>query len=165
LSRHGSRIEFASKPTTRTFYFVRLNTISARPPEPGDGLTILSSSPPMRHEGEVITYDGATYQALHDTGEPPENEAHWICLAAPGRDAKSFRHRGTFKDDAEYASHDIVALNGGSFLALHDKPGLCPGPGWQLLCAQGKRGATGEPGPRGPIGVAGPPGHDAGIGD
>jgi hypothetical protein len=115
------------------------------------------------YEGEVITYDGATYQALHDTGEPPDNEAHWICLAAPGRDAKSFRHRGTFKDDAEYASHDIVALNGGSFLALHDKPGLCPGPGWQLLCAQGKRGATGEPGPRGPIGVAGPPGHDAEI--
>jgi hypothetical protein len=82
------------------------------------------------YEGEVATYDGATYQALRDTGEPPDNEAHWICLAAPGRDAKSFHHRGTFKDDAEYASHDIVALNGGSFLALHDKPGLCPGPGW-----------------------------------
>jgi hypothetical protein len=115
------------------------------------------------YEGEVATYDGATYQALRDTGEPPDNEAHWICLAASGRDAKSFRHRGTFKDNAEYASHDIVALNGGSFLALHDRPGVCPGPGWQLLCAQGKRGATGEPGPRGPIGVAGPPGHDAEI--
>jgi hypothetical protein len=117
----------------------------------------------VHYEGEVVTHDGATYQALHDTGEPPGNEAHWICLAAPGRDAKSFRHRGTFKDDAEYASHDIVALNGGSFLALHDKPGVCPGPGWQLLCAQGKRGATGDPGPRGPIGVAGAPGHDGEI--
>ena len=113
------------------------------------------------YEGQVVTYDGAAYQALHDTGEPPDNEAHWICLAAPGRDAKSFRHRGTFKDHSEYASHDIVALNGGSFLALHDKPGVCPGPGWQLLCAQGKRGATGEPGPRGPTGIAGPPGKDA----
>jgi hypothetical protein len=113
------------------------------------------------YEGEVVTYDGATYQALHDTGEPPGNEAHWICLAAPGRDAKSFRHRGTFKDEAEYASRDIVALNGGSLLALHDKPGVCPGPGWQLLCAQGKRGATGEPGPRGPTGVVGPPGKEA----
>jgi hypothetical protein len=113
------------------------------------------------YEGQVVTYDGATYQALHDTGEPPDSEAHWICLAAPGRDAKSFRHRGTFKDDAEYASHDIVALNGGSFLALHDKPGVCPGPGWQLLCAQGKRGATGEPGPRGATGIAGPSGVDA----
>ena len=113
------------------------------------------------YEGQVVTYDGATYQALHDTGEPPDSEAHWICLAAPGRDAKSFRHRGTFKDDAEYASHDIVARNGGSFLALHDKPGVCPGPGWQLLCAQGKRGATGEPGPRGATGIAGPSGADA----
>jgi hypothetical protein len=113
------------------------------------------------YEGQVVTYDGATYQALHDTGEPPDNEAHWICLAAPGRDAKSFRHRGTFKEHAEYGSHDIVALNGGSFLALHDKPGVCPGPGWQLLCAQGKRGATGEPGPRGPTGIAGPSGVDA----
>jgi hypothetical protein len=98
---------------------------------------------------------------LHDTGEAPDNEAHWICLAASGRDARSFRHRGTFKDNAEYASHDIVALNGGSFLALHDKPGVCPGPGWQLLCAQGKRGVTGEPGPRGATGIAGPSGADA----
>jgi hypothetical protein len=113
------------------------------------------------YEGSVVTYEGGSYQALHDTGEPPDNEAHWQCLAAPGRDAKSFRHRGTFKDDAEYASHDIVALNGGSFLALHDKPGVCPGPGWQLLCAQGKRGATGEPGPRGPTGIAGPSGVNA----
>ena len=113
------------------------------------------------YEGSVVTYDGGSYQALRDTGEPPDNEAHWICLAAPGRDAKSFRHRSTFKDDAEYASHDIVALNGGSFLALHDKPGVCPGPGWQLLCAQGKRGATGEQGPRGDTGIVGPSGVDA----
>ena len=33
------------KQTIGAFYFARLNTISARPPEPGDGLTILSSSP------------------------------------------------------------------------------------------------------------------------
>ena len=113
------------------------------------------------YEGAVVTYDGGSYQALRDTGEPPDNEAHWQCLAAPGRDAKSIRHRGTFKEDAEYAAYDAVALNGGSFLALHDKPGACPGPGWQLLTAPGKRGATGEPGPRGPAGIAGPSGADA----
>jgi hypothetical protein len=116
------------------------------------------------YEGEVVTYDGATCQALHDTGAPPNAQAHWICLAAPGRDAKSFRHRGTFKDDAEYVSHDIVALNGGSFLALRDKPGPCPGPGWQLTAAPGKRGVAGDRGPqgdRGPAGVVGPPGKDA----
>ena len=65
---------------------------------------------------------------------------------------------------SEYAAYDAVALNGGSFLALRDKPGACPGPGWQLLAAPGKRGVAGERGPqgdRGPAGIAGPPGKDA----
>jgi hypothetical protein len=116
------------------------------------------------YEGSVVTYNGGSYQALRDTGEPPDNEAHWQCLAAPGRDAKSIRHRGTFKEDSEYAAFDAVALNGASFLALRDRPGLCPGPGWQLLAAPGKRGVAGERGPqgeRGPAGVAGLPGKDA----
>src|SRR5947207_9939700 len=116
------------------------------------------------YEGSVVTYDGGSYQALRDTGEPPDNEAHWQCLAAPGRDAKSIRHRGTFKEDSDYAAFDAVALNGGSFLALRDKPGLCPAPGWQVLAPPGKRGVARERGPqgdRGPSGVAGPPGRDA----
>jgi hypothetical protein len=116
------------------------------------------------YEGSVVTYDGGSYQALRDTGEPPDKEAHWQSLAAPGRDAKSLRHRGTFKDDLEYVAYDVIALNGGSFLALHDKPGPCPGPGWQSLAASGKRGIAGERGPqgdRGPAGVAGPPGKHA----
>src|SRR5262249_31735930 len=65
------------------------------------------------YEGSVVTYDGASYQALRDTGEPPDNETHWQCLAAPGRDAKSIRHRGTYKEDSDYAAYDAVALNGG----------------------------------------------------
>jgi hypothetical protein len=116
------------------------------------------------YEGSVVTYDGGTYQTLHDTGEPPDNETHWQCLAAPGRHAKSICHRGTYKEDSEYTAYDTVALNGGSFLALRDKPGLCPGPGWQLLAAPGKRGVAGErglQGDRGPAGIAGPPGKDA----
>jgi hypothetical protein len=40
------------------------------------------------YEGAVVMYDGGSYQALRDTGEPPDNAAHWQCLAAPGRDAK-----------------------------------------------------------------------------
>ena len=100
------------------------------------------------YEGAVVTYDGGSYQALRDTGEPPDNAAHWQCLAAPGRDAKPIRHRGTFNGNTEYAANDAVALNGGSFLALRDKPGACPGPGWQLLAAPGKRGVAGEPGRR-----------------
>jgi hypothetical protein len=39
-----------------------------------------------------------------------------------------------------------------SFIARKDNPGCCPGPGWQLLAQQGKRGKTGD---------AGPPGKDA----
>jgi hypothetical protein len=113
------------------------------------------------YEGSVVTYDGGSYQALRDTGEPPDNEAHWQLLAAPGRDAKSIRHRGTYKEDSEYAAYDAVALNGASFLALRDKPGPCPGPGWQLLAAPGKRGVAGERGDRGPAGAAGPSGKDA----
>ena len=112
------------------------------------------------YEGSVVTYDGGSYQALRDTGEPPDNEAHWRCLATPGHDAKSIRHRGTFKEEAVYTGNDVVALNGASFLALRDKPGPCPGPGWQLLAAPGKCGVAGEKGPqgdRGPDGVAGPP--------
>jgi hypothetical protein len=116
------------------------------------------------YEGSVVAYEGGSYQALHDTGEPPDNEAHWRCLATPGHDAQSICHRGTFKEDAVYATNDAVALNGGSFLALRDKPGECPGPGWQLLAAPGKRGVAGERGThgdRGPAGTAGPPGRDA----
>jgi hypothetical protein len=116
------------------------------------------------YEGEVVTYDGGSYQALRDTGEAPDNTKHWRCLAAPGRDAKSIRHRGTFEEGVEYAAYDAVALNGASFLALRERPGFCPGAGWQLLSTPGKRGATGGPGPkgeRGPAGIAGPPGKDA----
>ena len=118
------------------------------------------------YEGSVVTYDGGSYQALRDTGEPPDNEAHWRCLATPGRDAKSIRHRGTFTEGSDYAAYDAVALNGGSFLALRDKPGPCPGPGWQLLAAAGKRGVAGERGPqgdRGSTGAAGLPGKDAAV--
>jgi hypothetical protein len=57
------------------------------------------------YEGSVVTYDGGSYQALRDTGESPDNETHWRCLAAPGRDAKSIRHRGTFTEGSDYAAY------------------------------------------------------------
>ena len=68
------------------------------------------------YEGSVVTYDGGSYQALRDTGEPPDNEAHWQCLAAPGRDAKSIRHRGTFKVDTEYTATTRSRSTGGHSL-------------------------------------------------
>ena len=66
--------------------------------------------------------------------------------------------RGTFDETADYRRLDVVALNGGSFVALKDAPGPCPGPGWQLLASQGKRGVAGARGERGDRGSKGDPG-------
>jgi hypothetical protein len=63
--------------------------------------------------------------------------------------------RGTFNETLEYRRLDVVARNGGSFVALKDAPGACPGSGWQLLASQGKRGVAGERGERGPKGDPG----------
>jgi len=109
------------------------------------------------YAGDVVAYDGGTFQAQRDTGQPPSH-AHWICLAAAGCDGKTIAVRGTFDETTEYHRLDVVALNGGSFIALKDAPGPCPGSGWQLLAGQGKRGAAGEKGERGAQGPQGNPG-------
>jgi hypothetical protein len=109
------------------------------------------------YEGDVVAYDGGTFQARRDTGQPPSH-ADWICLATAGRDGNSITVRGTFNETAEYRRLDVVARNGGSFVALKDKPGPCPGSGWQLVASQGKRGVAGERGGRGPPGPQGDPG-------
>jgi hypothetical protein len=112
------------------------------------------------YEGDVVTFDGSTFQAIRDTGQPPTHR-DWICLAAAGRDAKSPRVRSTFNAEAKYQELDIVAHNGGSFIAREDNPGPCPGDGWQSVTMPGKRGEKGPPGPhgeRGPKGEQGPPG-------
>jgi len=113
------------------------------------------------YAGDVVAYDGGTFQATCDTGQPPSH-AHWICLATAGRDGKTIAVRGTFDESVSYRRLEVVALNGGSFIALKDAPGPCPGPGWQLIASQGKRGAAGEkrerglPGPRGERGASAP---------
>jgi hypothetical protein len=109
------------------------------------------------YAGDVVAYDGGTFQAQRDTGQPPSH-AHWICLAADGCDGKTIAVRGTFDESVSYRRFDVVALNGGSFIALKDAPGPCPGPGWQLIASQGKRGVAGEKGERGAQGPQGNPG-------
>ena len=47
-------------------------------------------------------------------------------------------------------------INGSSFVALKDKPGLCPGSDWQLLASRGSRG---DHGPKGERGLTGPKGE------
>jgi hypothetical protein len=59
------------------------------------------------------------------------------------------RVKGTHDPKSEYFANDIVACNGASFIARRDNPGTCPGAGWQLIAAQGKRGIAGPKGERG----------------
>jgi hypothetical protein len=110
----------------------------------------------VHYEGELVTYEGSTYQALCDTGRAPPDEEHWICVAAGGLDGLSFRVRGTYQQDEPYSRFDVVALNGGSFVARRNNPGTCPGDDWQALCFQGKKGPAGPKGDRGERGPPGP---------
>jgi hypothetical protein len=114
----------------------------------------------VHYEGDVVTLDGRTFQARKDTGKAPPHE-DWICLAESGRDGvdgRGFAVRGTWTAEDDYQALDVVALNGASFAARYDNPGACPGEGWQLIAAQGKRGKPGEAGPRGERGLQGPAG-------
>jgi hypothetical protein len=72
-----------------------------------------------------------------------------------GVDGREPTPRGLFDAAAEYRALDIVALNGGSFMAKRDNPGECPGDGWMLLVQRGKRGEQGDRGERGEEGKAG----------
>jgi len=68
----------------------------------------------------------------------------------------SLNVRGTFDPSVSYVYGDVVMLGGSSWVATKDRPGLCPGDGWQLLASAGKRGRRGE---RGPSGAPGPVGE------
>jgi hypothetical protein len=115
------------------------------------------------YEGEVVTHEGGTYQALCDTGQAP-GHPHWACLATPGRDGRTPRHRGAYREGVIYDAFDVVVCNGSALMAMCDEPGPCPGNAsdkWRLLAAGGRRGVTGERGPqgeRGPRGEQGKPG-------
>jgi hypothetical protein len=123
-----------------------------QPPPPAKFQTIRAWKPDTIHyEGAIVAFAGGTWQAQRDTARVPGSQ-DWVCLASAGH---SFTVRGTFNETAEYHLLDVVALNGGSFVALKDAPGPCPGSGWQLLASQGKRGAAGEKGERGLIGPRG----------
>lgn len=115
----------------------------------------------VHYQGEVVTHAGGTWQARCDTGrEPPHGD--WICLAAAGRDGvdgRSPQVRDTWREDADYAALDIVALGGNAFIARMDNPGPCPGDGWQLIAMRGKSGKPGEKGPKGEKGDQGNPGE------
>jgi hypothetical protein len=104
------------------------------------------------HEGDIVAFDGGTFQARRDTACLP-GAKHWVCLARPGN---SLTVRGTYDSCIDYRCLDIAVINGSSFVALKDSPGACPGDDWQLLCSRGSRGHRGERGFIGPRGERAP---------
>ena len=114
----------------------------------------------VHYAGDVVTHAGALWQATKDTGQAPPH-ADWICLAAAGADGITPTVRSTYDGTATYARLDIVALNGSTFIARKDDPGVCPGEGWQLMSVRGKPGIKGPPGERGERGGKGDPGAPA----
>jgi hypothetical protein len=64
--------------------------------------------------------------------------------------------RATWFSGGEYHALDIVACDGGAFIARRDDPGPCPGEGWQLIARQGQRGISGPRGERGLAGASAP---------
>jgi len=120
-------------------------------------------APGIHYAGAVVAYAGGTFQATRDTGQAPDHDASdWTCLARPGRDAVMPKVRGTWREGETYAALDIVALNGGSFIARTDDPGPCPGPAWQLIASAGK---PGKPGPKGDHGAPGARGERGPAGE
>jgi hypothetical protein len=116
----------------------------------------------VHYAGDVVVYEGSTYQAVNDTGKPPTFANDWTLLAVAGHDGRSLRPRGSFDAEVEYRALDVVFCNGSSYVALSDAPGKCPSNNWQLLAAaarDGKEGATGPAGEKGERGLIGPRGE------
>lgn len=108
------------------------------------------------YEGDVVTREGATYQAKRDTAQTTEH-GDWICLARAGldgRDGRSWTIRDTYDPKQTYAAFDVVTLNSTWFIARKDNPGSCPGPDWKAGPV-GKRGDKGERGEHGSKGDQG----------
>jgi hypothetical protein len=102
----------------------------------------------VHREGALVTHDGALWQAQQDTAKAP-GHPDWLCVVAAGQagragaDGRSMAIRGTWSAETVYRHLDVAVVNGSSFVARHDAPGPCPGPGWQLVAGQGKRARGG----------------------
>jgi hypothetical protein len=129
------------------------------PPGPAGKLPSIREwkSGQVAYEDQVFTYNGASFQALRDTGQEPSG-SDWVQITRAGRDGILPCLRGTYDASAVYKKFDICALNGSSFIARKDDPGECPGAGWQLLASAGRSGGRGERGEQGPRGPQGPKG-------
>jgi hypothetical protein len=102
----------------------------------------------ITREGECVTYGGECFQAMRDLKSVPGGEG-WQRIAAAGTPGRDMVIRGTYDESESYHARDLVACNGGSFIARKDNPGECPGPDWQLVASPGKKGEKGLPGEQG----------------
>ena len=109
------------------------------------------------YAGDVVAFDGSTWQAIKDTAQAPGSDGDWQLLARGGSDAFRPQVRGSYSAEKKYHYLDIVTRDGSSFIARCDLPGVCPGEDWQLLAGAGPSGPQGPPGEKG-VSVAGPPG-------
>jgi len=113
----------------------------------------------IHYEGAVVTYEGGTFQAKCDTAVHPLSlglvHDDWTCLAIAGRNGASLKVVGTHDPQKKYLALEVVAKDGGTFVARKDDPGDCPGEHWQLMSRQGARGIAGPKGDRGPEGKQG----------
>jgi len=67
--------------------------------------------------------------------------------------------KGTYSPNTSYKTYDMVAKDGGCWIAKTDDPGTPgEGGGWQLMSMRGQRGTAGEKGERGDRGPQGLPG-------
>jgi hypothetical protein len=124
---------------------------------PGKLTSVRAWSDVVHYEGDIVHLNGSTWQAKTDTAkEPPHDD--WALIASKGTDGKDAREwtvRGLYQSDENYRALDVVALNGGSFIAVKDDPGAIPGEGWRQLCQRGKAGPPGPPGEKGDRGAEG----------
>ena len=56
------------------------------------------------------------------------------------------KHCCCFDLDQPQKLDDSCRINGSTFIALRDAPGICPGANWQLVASRGSRGPRGERG-------------------
>ena len=86
-------------------------------------------------------------------------ERHRQLAVSGPRRYNAAHSRDTWSADAKYRMLDLVARDGGSYIARKDDPATCPGEDWQAVTLPGKRGHQGPPGERGEKGERGPPGQ------
>jgi hypothetical protein len=147
-----------SQRTTETKIEAKLTALEQRLKATPGKLPVARSWKPetVVYQSEFVSCEGALWQACKDTATKP-GSADWICVARAGRDAITPAVRGTYDVREKYQQLDIVAMDGGTFIAKRDDPGVCPGDGWQLLAKQGRVGRPGRPaGSKGERGEKGP---------